>query len=429
MLKIVAFVPAKGNSDRIQSKNLAILDGEHLFKYKLRQLLDCSFISEVVLDTESDEIAELADDLEITRLKRPLELASNQTDGHDLFSWECSQIEADIYVQALCTAPFVNENTITRAIEALLNSPEHDSLVAVTNAKQYLWQNNEPLYGKGRIPNSVDLPVTTIEAMSLYIVRKSVIESGKRFGSNPILFNLSPTEAVDVNWPEDLELAETISAGYRAKENLQLAALAPYFTTSLLSDITREMGYKFTLPQEIKGEGRFLGRVKTLLLDVPTEDNDWKGIYKALDSYEFIRPNDVIIVENRVPSHAYFGNLNAQLAIRAGAIGTIVNGVTRDKTEVEKLGYPVFSRGNYCVDIKFKGTVRAMNKPITIGSVNICNGDYVLADSDGVIVIPRKLWPEVKSLALQNIEKEWNVGVSVALGIAPNEIYKNLGEF
>lgn len=429
MLKIVAFVPAKGNSDRIQSKNLAILDGEHLFKYKLRQLLDCSFISEVVLDTESDEIAELADDLEITRLKRPLELASNQTDGHDLFSWECSQREADIYVQALCTAPFVNENTITRAIEALLNSPEHDSLVAVTNAKQYLWQNNEPLYGKGRIPNSVDLPVTTIEAMSLYIVRKSVIESGKRFGSNPILFNLSPTEAVDVNWPEDLELAETISAGYRAKENLQLAALAPYFTTSLLSDITREMGYKFTLPQEIKGEGRFLGRVKTLLLDVPTEDNDWKGIYKALDSYEFIRPNDVIIVENRVPSHAYFGNLNAQLAIRAGAIGTIVNGVTRDKTEVEKLGYPVFSRGNYCVDIKFKGTVRAMNKPITIGSVNICNGDYVLADSDGVIVIPRKLWPEVKSLALQNIEKEWNVGVSVALGIAPNEIYKNLGEF
>lgn len=429
MLKIVAFVPAKGNSDRIQSKNLAILDGEYLFKYKLRQLLDCSLISEVVLDTESDQIAELADDLEITRLKRPLEFASNQTDGHALFAWECSQIEADIYVQALCTAPFVNEDTVTRAIQALLNSPEHDSLVAVTNAKQYLWKDNEPLYGTGRIPNSVDLPVTTIEAMSLYIVRKSVIASGKRFGSNPILFNLSPTEAVDVNWPEDLELAETISAGYRAKENLQLAALAPYFTTSLLSDITREMGYKFTLPQEIKGEGRFLGRVKTLLLDIPTEDNDWKGIYKALDSYAFIRPNDVIIVENRVPSHAYFGNLNAQLAIRAGAIGTVVNGVTRDKTEVEKLGYPVFSRGNYCVDIKFKGTVRAMNKPITIGSVNICNGDYVLADSDGVIVIPRKLWPEVKSLALKNIEKEWNVGMSVALGIAPNEIYKNLGEF
>ena len=60
MRKIVAFVPAKGESSRIKNKNFAILDGEYLFKRKLRQLLSCPLIDEVILDTESDEIAELA---------------------------------------------------------------------------------------------------------------------------------------------------------------------------------------------------------------------------------------------------------------------------------------------------------------------------------------------------------------------------------
>ena len=58
-MKIVAFVPAKGSSERLQNKNLAVLDGEYLFKRKLRQLLECSLIDEIYLDTESDEIAAL----------------------------------------------------------------------------------------------------------------------------------------------------------------------------------------------------------------------------------------------------------------------------------------------------------------------------------------------------------------------------------
>ena len=53
-MKIVAFVPAKGQSERVAAKNLRILDGEHLFKRKLRQALDCSILDEVCLDTDSD---------------------------------------------------------------------------------------------------------------------------------------------------------------------------------------------------------------------------------------------------------------------------------------------------------------------------------------------------------------------------------------
>jgi CMP-N-acetylneuraminic acid synthetase/regulator of RNase E activity RraA len=428
-MKIVAFVPAKGSSERIPNKNLAILDGEYLFKRKLRQLLACQLIDEVVLDTDSDEIAALAADLPVKRLVRPTELASNLTDGHALFAWECAQVRADIYIQALCTAPFVDADTLTRAIEALLESQSHDSLVAITHAKQYTWQNNEPEYGRGRIPNSVDLPKVTLEAMSLYLVKQSVLSTQKRFGTNPLLFSLNPTELIDVNWPEDLVLAETIAAGKRAQANLSLNALAPYLSSAMISDITREMGHQLTLPSKIRGQGRFFGRAKTLLLDKPMPDENWEGIYDGLDTYQYIRPGDVIVVENRVSDRAYFGNLNGQLAIRAGAVGAVIDGVTRDKVDVDKLGFPVFSHGHYCVDIKLEGTVRSMNMPIMIGDVKIENGDFVYADPDGVTVIPTALWPEVRERLLKGIEREWKVGMAVALGKPPREIFNELGEF
>ena len=64
-MKTIAFVPAKGKSERIENKNKQILDGEYLFKRKLRQLLDCKEIDEVWLDSEDKDIHELAQDLPI----------------------------------------------------------------------------------------------------------------------------------------------------------------------------------------------------------------------------------------------------------------------------------------------------------------------------------------------------------------------------
>src|SRR6201999_3750831 len=157
-MRTVAFVPAKGESSRIHSKNTVILDGDYLFKRKLKQLLACPEIDDVYLDTESDKIIELASDLPVKILKRNPKLATNKTDGHELFANECAQVEADIYIQCLCTSPFMTAETMTRAIKALKAKPAADSLVAVQRRKQYTWVKDRPAYGEGRIPNSVDLP-------------------------------------------------------------------------------------------------------------------------------------------------------------------------------------------------------------------------------------------------------------------------------
>ena len=85
MMKVVAFLPVKGSSNRIPSKNTKLLDGLPLFLHTLEKLIACSFIDEVYLDTEDPGIIELASELPISILRRDSNLATNKTDGHTLF--------------------------------------------------------------------------------------------------------------------------------------------------------------------------------------------------------------------------------------------------------------------------------------------------------------------------------------------------------
>src|SRR3546814_9956231 len=119
-----------------------------LFRSKLRQALECKLITEVYPDTESDVLADHATDLPVKRLHSPAALATNATDGHEMFAYQCAQVpDADLYIQCLCTAPFVTADTLTRAIRHLIAAPEADSLIAVQRTKQYLWQDGAPAYG------------------------------------------------------------------------------------------------------------------------------------------------------------------------------------------------------------------------------------------------------------------------------------------
>ncbi|MDE2404720.1 MAG: hypothetical protein KGM17_08630 [Sphingomonadales bacterium] len=436
--RVAAFVPAKGTSERIANKNLQVLDGDHMFRRKLRQLLACPLIDTVHLDTESDMIAALAADLPVTRLHRPAELASNACDGHALFAWECAAAApADLYVQVLCTAPFVTADTVARAIQAMIDNPEADSLVGVASTRQYCWQDGAPAYGHGRIPNSVELPATVVEAMSLYIVRRRDGEAPptRRFGTSPILFELDPTEQVDINNPADLAMAEALCAGIRAHEVTRLRALQPYLSSPVLADIAKDMGLRAVLPSAIgaTSPGKLLGRARTLqIVAIRPEERGgdrWRGIYDALDSYRFVRPGCVIMVANEAPGFAYFGDLNATLAIRAGAVGAVIDGVTRDSRDVGLLGLPVYARRSYCADIKYEGTLGSMNTPIRIGDVTVRHDDMVFGDENGVVVVPDALWPEVEQAAWDVLTNEARIRIMAARGRPVEQILADCGAF
>jgi regulator of RNase E activity RraA len=213
-------------------------------------------------------------------------------------------------------------------------------------------------------------------------------------------------------------------------------ALRPHLSSCVFSDLTKELGLSCTLPAALKPVvgRRMLGRAKTLKLvalgpETTREGGQWKGIYDALNSYAFIRSGDVIMVATDVPDRAYFGELNAHLAMRAGAVGVLVDGYTRDVEAVQALDLPVFARGVWANDIKFEGTTGGMNVEVTIGGILVRNNDVVFADPDSVIVIPRERWEPILRQSLDMIVNESKVRLNAALGRPVGELLENFGYF
>lgn len=432
-MKVVAFLPVKGSSSRIANKNTSLLDGKPLFLHTLEKLIDCNFIDEVYLDTESDQIIQMADHLHCKILKRRPELASNQTDGNSLFMNEVNQVDADIYIQILCTSPFINIDTIEKGIEILKQNANHDSVVLVSRTKQYTWSVDQADYDINHIPNSVDLPETIIESMGLYIIRKSsALETGRRIGNTPHLLNASPIEAIDVNWPDEFKLANLIAAGQREQDRILLDNIKNQINSCMLSDILDDLNMSNQIINHLKPnleQAKIFGRAKTLKLRALKEGEDFQGIYNALQSYKTIVPNDIIVIENDVNEFAYFGELNANLAIRSGASGAIVGGMTRDSAAVAKLGLPVFAEGTKCRDVRGRATTESVNKPISISGVTIKAGDLIFADSEGIVVIPKNLESQVLGIAFNIIKKESSVLLDIANGISVDELVNRNGTF
>lgn len=297
----------------------------------------------------------------------------------------------------------------------------------------YLWQDEQPSYNLKHIPNSVDLPDTVIETMGLYAMRASVaLELKRRIGNKPYLINATPLEAIDVNWPEDADLADLIAAGVREKERKLLANLGRLVNSALLSDILDDLGLHH---QIIRGlhlnldQDKVMGRAKTLKLRKLKQGEDFKGIYDALHSYSTIVPGDIIMVENEVSEYAYFGELNANLAIRAGAVGAVIGGITRDSADVKRLSLPVFAKGYSCQDVRKRATVESMNQPIHIEGVDIAAGDLIFGDKEGIVVIPKQYEDQVLNIALQHASNEKKLLVDIAQGIHVNELTRKYGFF
>jgi CMP-N-acetylneuraminic acid synthetase/regulator of RNase E activity RraA len=432
-MKVAAFLPAKGLSNRIPNKNTMLLDGEPLFIRSLKKLMSIPIIDEVFLDTESYEIIELASEVKCNILKRDVSLASNKTDGNMLFFNEIQKTDADICVQLLCTSPFIKPSTIEKGIRILLDNPEYDSVVAIKKEKQYLWKDGKPIYDINHIPNSVDLEDTIIESMGLYIVRReTALKLRRRIGNNPFLLEIDPTESVDVNWPEDFELANLIAIGLREQERRLFNNLKLLLSSALLSDILDDLNLngvlssKFTLNLP---NAKILGRAKTLQIDLCPDDEDFKRIYDSLNLYDHIVNNDVIVVANKIPDYAFFGELNANLALRAGASAAIIDGVTRDTRETSDMGFPVFSKGNYCKDTRKRGIVTSKNKTVVIDGISIHKDDLIFGDRDGIVVIPRKYENQIIETAFQKLQNEKHILIDVAKGVHTSELVQKYGLF
>ena len=100
-MKIVGFIPAKGSSTRTPAKNMQKVLGVPLFLWAANNLNKVLDKQDIYIDSDSEEILAIAKKHGFNTIKRPIELATNATDGNQLLQWQAKNVDADIYIQHL----------------------------------------------------------------------------------------------------------------------------------------------------------------------------------------------------------------------------------------------------------------------------------------------------------------------------------------
>ncbi|MDE0593185.1 MAG: RraA family protein [Dehalococcoidia bacterium] len=198
--------------------------------------------------------------------------------------------------------------------------------------------------------------------------------------------------------------------------------------TGAVYDVMREMGHpNCVLPHDIRpldDTQTLAGPVWTCSgrIDDSISDDDslmsWTGLLGKAPSGSVLvcQPNDSTI--------AHMGELSAETLNHRGVLGYVVDGGNRDSEFIKKLGWPVFFRYFTPKDVVGKWVVESMGKPIVIGEVEITSGDWLLADIDGVVVIPQSEIETVLDKTEEIMSTESELRAMILNGMDPQEAYK-----
>jgi len=200
---------------------------------------------------------------------------------------------------------------------------------------------------------------------------------------------------------------------------------------AVVSDILDDLGHRdHTLDPAIRplGHGEVIaGPANPFLVtdvdQIPAEP--YTGEIGALDD---IRPGEVILVAAGGSARAAcWGELFSTAARARGARGTLVDGYCRDARSIAALGYPVWCRGTLPLDCKGRTAVTAWRQPAVVGGLHVRPGDLVVADGDGVVIVPAELADETIRRALAKASKERGLRDALEAGSTLRAAYDRFG--
>ncbi len=125
------------------------------------------------------------------------------------------------------------------------------------------------------------------------------------------------------------------------------------------------------------------------------------------DYIDDVPPGDVVVMDNagRVDCTVW-GDILTSVANKRRLAGTVIHGACRDVARSVDLGYPIFSRGKFMRTGKDRVQLEGVNVPISLGDVQVRQGDIVLGSDDGVLVVPKEYETDVLSMAQSISEAE-----------------------
>lgn len=138
-------------------------------------------------------------------------------------------------------------------------------------------------------------------------------------------------------------------------------------------------------------------------LPILTRAGDNLAIHRALDD---ARPGDVLVINGQADlSRALIGDLIGEIMVSRGVVGAVVDGVIRDAETLSRQGLTVFARGTTPAG-PFKNGPGIIGEPVAVGGVVISAGDIIVADADGIAIVPRDQGHTAIELVQQVITKE-----------------------
>jgi len=241
------------------------------------------------------------------------------------------------------------------------------------------------------------------------------------FGADIVIVGSNIVKSKDVT-ASARKIRKAIDSAYEKSKEIrikkasldeEIRAILMQVTTPNISDaMHRARGMEGIRPI-VKGK-KIVGKAVT----VYTMDGDWAKTVEAID---VARKGDVIVIKCSGDSSAVWGELATRSCINKGIEGVIIDGAVRDVDDIVKLGFPVFAKKIVPNAGEPKG-FGEINVKIICGGVEVNPGDWIVADDNGVMVIPKQRAYEIARRALEVKKHEDRIRAEIESGKTLAEI-------
>lgn len=210
-MKTVALIPIKLGSKRVPGKNIKpFYDGTPLMSFIQQACLKAGNIDEVYIYCSDDAVIPYVLP-GVKYIKRPEYLDDDSINANDFIREFMNTVDADIYVNAHTTSPFAKPSTIAELVDKVA-SGEFDSAFCAESLRTFMWQDGKPInFSPDNFPRTQDLPLIYGETSIAYVFTKdSFLKHNRRLGSHPYIKEVDKIEAMDIDYPEDFDIANAV---------------------------------------------------------------------------------------------------------------------------------------------------------------------------------------------------------------------------
>jgi 4-hydroxy-4-methyl-2-oxoglutarate aldolase len=213
--------------------------------------------------------------------------------------------------------------------------------------------------------------------------------------------------------------------------NITLPQMREKLYSAVVCDALDKLGFRNQSPrvpiQPLTVPGVLVGRCKTTLWAEMAHE-DPRPYELELQAVDTCRPDDVIIAAAAGSMRSgLWGELLSTAARRSGCVGAIVDGAVRDIKKMTDIPFAVFARGTSPYDSLNRNRVIDVDVPVGIDGVQFSPGDLVIADIDGIVVVPRAVEAEAIAAAWEKVNAENIVRDAIAGGMTAGDAFKKFG--